>query len=111
MGRALRRLTGTLLESRYQRAIAVSPAAARFAALAWRGPITIIPNGVSTAVYSAPVAAAHPTSAGALRLLFVGAFADPRKGLRYLLEAVAQLRARGLALVRQEYLAAVAARR
>jgi phosphatidyl-myo-inositol alpha-mannosyltransferase len=76
-----------------QRAIAVSSAAADYAAATWSRPITIIPNGVSTQFFSP----APSTSSEALRLLFVGRLSDERKGIKYLLEAFREARTSGVA--------------
>lgn len=81
----------------YQRAIAVSEPARRWAAPSWKNPIAIIPNGVS--VRSFRPDARPPQGDGPLRLLFVGKLTDPRKGFRYAVEAFARLRARGMAVV------------
>jgi phosphatidylinositol alpha-mannosyltransferase len=75
-----------------QRAIAVSSAAADYAGGTWSRPITIIPNGVSTQLFSP----GPPTSPEALRLLFVGRLSDERKGVKYLLEALHEARQRGI---------------
>lgn len=78
----------------FHRAIAVSEPAASHARPAWRRPMTIIPNGIDTAVFQ-PVPA---TPSKELRLLFVGPLDAERKGFRYLLEAYRNLRARGVAV-------------
>ncbi|HZL20404.1 MAG TPA: glycosyltransferase family 4 protein [Polyangia bacterium] len=75
-----------------QRAIAVSSAAADYAGGTWSRPITIIPNGVSTQLFSP----GPPTSSKALRLLFVGRLSDERKGVKFLLEALREARQRGI---------------
>jgi phosphatidylinositol alpha-mannosyltransferase len=96
--RAVRRAAGGLvLGRRFQRAIAVSAPAAEFAASHWAGPMTVIPNGVPIATFTPPPAGLEPLEAGGpLRLLFVGHWRDPRKGLRHLLDALDSLRAGGL---------------
>lgn len=94
-------------------AIAVSAAAAEFARDVFRGPVQLVPNGIDGASFartSPPVPAPTPvgdgdaddrslTTTGAasepLRLLFVGRYDEPRKGLRFLLAAAALIRARG----------------
>lgn len=120
----LRRLIGRLLFPRLQRAIAVSSSAARYAAASWKRPLTIIPNGVPTAMFcpdegtsadaralsqsntshqagavSALPPSPPPLSPDApstpLRLLFVGRLADRRKGARTMLAAYARLCAAG----------------
>jgi phosphatidylinositol alpha-mannosyltransferase len=79
------------------RGIAVSDAAARTARHAWPRPVTIIPNGVDTSVFSPTTFdAAHSSKPGPTRLLFVGHWQDPRKGLPILLEAFDRLRASGV---------------
>jgi phosphatidylinositol alpha-mannosyltransferase len=78
----------------YDRGIAVSPAAADYAGVTFKKPLTIIPNGIRTELYSPGRA---PTSGAPLRLLFVGHWRDSRKGLPYLLEACGKLRDRGVA--------------
>lgn len=82
----------------YDRGIAVSPAAARLARETFSKPLAIIPNGIDTSTYDiACVRSAHPGSGQLLRLLFVGHWRDPRKGLRYLLDACSRLTERGIA--------------
>jgi phosphatidylinositol alpha-mannosyltransferase len=83
-----------LSERFYDHSLTVSEAAKRHASYAWRKPLTIVPNGVSTNVFvPGPV---RKRADGTLRLLFVGRLSDERKGLRYMLEAYQQLRARGV---------------
>ena len=76
-----------------QRAIAVSSAAADYAGGTWSRPITVIPNGVSTQLFSP----GPSTSSEALRVLFVGRLSDERKGVKYLLEAFREARKGGVA--------------
>lgn len=87
----------------FQRGIAVSTAAARYAEAAWSRPLSIIPNGTDTSFFAPsaqkPAAGALPViggdrQAGPLKLLFVGQWTDKRKGLPVLLEAFARLKAR-----------------
>ena len=92
-GRRLsRRLFAPFLHG-FDRAIAVSEPAARYAKLSWRRPMTIISNGVDADFF-------HPRAehrvAPTTRLLFVGQWTDERKGLHVLLRAHELLRARGL---------------
>ncbi len=69
----------------FDRAIAVSEPAARFAGRVWKRPLAIIPNGVPTRVFRPPVVGA--ARSGPLRLLFVGRLGDKRKGIRYMIDA------------------------
>ena len=75
----------------FQRAIAVSKPAARYASAAWRDELEVIPNGIATDVFT-PLArgARRP---GPFRFLFVGRLADERKGARVAIEAFRRLRA------------------
>ena len=84
----VRRLASGLTYHRFERAIAVSKPAAEYAAQVWRRPIEVIPNGVPTSVFVPPANDQAGTSPeGPLRVLFVGNWRDPRKGLRHLMEA------------------------
>jgi phosphatidylinositol alpha-mannosyltransferase len=76
----------------FQRAIAVSGSAASHAGHAWKRPIAIVPNGISTHDFQPALAAPSKE----LRLLFVGHLDAERKGFRYLLEAYGELRERGV---------------
>ncbi|MBI5543383.1 MAG: glycosyltransferase family 4 protein [Deltaproteobacteria bacterium] len=87
-----RRFFGTTLLPWFQRAIAVSPAASRYASQAWKGPLSIIPNGVPTSLFRP----APPRDQLPLRLLFVGRLGDERKGVRFLIEAYERLQRRGV---------------
>ena len=89
----MRRAWGATIFPFFQRAIAVSEPAARYARLAWSRDLTIIPNGVPTDIFTPPVA---PIQRDTVRLLFVGRIGDRRKGARYLFEAYRGLLARGL---------------
>jgi len=77
--------------------IAVSRQAKRFSRAIYRGRTAVIPNGVDLSRFApdaapgAPVAHPH----GRLRILFVGRFAEPRKGFSVLLEAAALLEQQG----------------
>jgi phosphatidylinositol alpha-mannosyltransferase len=77
----------------FDRAIAVSEPAARYAQLSWRRPMSIISNGVDADFF-------HPRAeqpvAPSSRILFVGQWTDERKGLQVLLRAHELLRANGL---------------
>ena len=93
MLRWARRAWGATLFPWIQRAIAVSAPAARYASVAWRRELSIIPNGVPTDIFTPPVTHHHGTQ---VKLLFVGRIGDPRKGARFLFEAYAGLVARKL---------------
>ena len=96
--KAARQLCAPLILPFIGRAIAVSKPAARYASDNWRGPISIIPNGVATDVFhpGARTGASWRPGDGVLRLLYIGRLSDDRKGLRFLLEAYGRLRARGI---------------
>jgi phosphatidylinositol alpha-mannosyltransferase len=96
-----RRAWGATIFPWFQRAIAVSEPAARYASWAWQRPLSIIPNGVPTDIFTPKVTNGHnPTSNGhnghvaPVKLLFVGRIGDRRKGARYLFEAYRNLVAR-----------------
>jgi phosphatidylinositol alpha-mannosyltransferase len=92
-----RRVMGRRLFPRFDRAIAVSPPAADYAARAWTRTVAVIPNGVPSRMFR-PADSGMSTRPPSLRLLFVGSWRDGRKGLPVLLQAVARLRARELAV-------------
>jgi phosphatidylinositol alpha-mannosyltransferase len=112
VSRVARALLARLLFPSLSAAIAVSRAAADYAAPVWRRPLAIIPNGVPTAMYhpngnhssngSSPHAgngrATAPEARDPVRLLFVGSWRDRRKGLPVLLEAFRRLREAGHAI-------------
>jgi phosphatidyl-myo-inositol alpha-mannosyltransferase len=79
----------------YHQGIAVSDAAARYAAVAWARPLAIVPNGVECD-FLAPPPLASSRSVGAIRLLFVGQWMDERKGLSVLLDACRRVLPRGI---------------
>jgi phosphatidylinositol alpha-mannosyltransferase len=79
--------------SRIDFGIAVSRAAKAFSRAIYRGRTAIVPNGVDLSRFTA--ASSPSTPSGAPRALFVGRFAEPRKGLPMLLDAVALLRSQG----------------
>ena len=83
---------------RVDRAIAVSREAKRFSRTVYRGRTAVIPNGVDLSRFRPSRREPDARGPRALRVLFVGRFAEPRKGLRVLVEAVRLLRARGLAI-------------
>jgi phosphatidylinositol alpha-mannosyltransferase len=95
--RVAREVLARLLFPSLTAAIAVSPAAAAYAALVWRRPLPIIPNGVPTATYH-PNGDAPPGPGQPVRLLFVGNWRDRRKGLPVLLDAYRRLREAGHAI-------------
>ncbi|HEY3886241.1 MAG TPA: glycosyltransferase family 4 protein, partial [Vicinamibacterales bacterium] len=84
--------------------IAVSDVAAAFARRVFAGPIDVVPNGIDSAMFATPTAPHGDDSLivsrkpGPLRLLFVGRFDEPRKGLRHFLRAAAVIRGRGYGL-------------
>jgi len=96
--RTVRRTLGASMRRRIDRTIAVSPAAARFARLAWAGPMTVIPNGVPLSLFRDDGPPRERAKGPAARLLFVGNWRDARKGVKYLLEAYRRLRAEGMPL-------------
>jgi len=90
---AARRIFAPLILPFISRGLAVSEPASRHARIDWRGPLQVIPNGIFTQAFPP---GAHRTTRSTLRLLFVGRALDERKGLAYLLEAVARARAMGV---------------
>jgi phosphatidylinositol alpha-mannosyltransferase len=91
-----RQFSGSTIFPWFKRAIAVSEPAARYAASAWKRPMTIIPNGVPTDLFTPPDIHANNE---VVRLLFVGRIGDKRKGARILFEAYRGLLARKLPVV------------
>jgi phosphatidyl-myo-inositol alpha-mannosyltransferase len=89
-----RKLWGAITFPQYDRCIAVSPAAADTAHVAFDGPLAIIPNGIRTELYAVGRA---PVAGVPLSILFVGHWRDSRKGLPILLDACAKLSERGVA--------------
>ena len=87
-----RRLFAPFLHG-FDRAIAVSEPAARYARLNWRRPFSIISNGVDADFFYPRV---QPAVSSGGRILFVGQWTDERKGLHVLLRAHELLRANGL---------------
>jgi phosphatidylinositol alpha-mannosyltransferase len=77
-------------------AVAVSKAAAEYAGRFWKRPLPVVPNGVPTGIFIPPAAPRPPRPAGPVRLLFVGNWRDPRKGLQVLLAAYRSLRSEGI---------------
>jgi phosphatidylinositol alpha-mannosyltransferase len=94
--RAARRILANWMFHRFERGIAVSEPAAEYAGRVWTRPLEVIPNGVPTRTFHPPEDDAKAGLEGTLRLLFVGHWRDPRKGLPYLMEAHRRLRADGM---------------
>jgi phosphatidylinositol alpha-mannosyltransferase len=97
--RALRTVASAGL-SRIDAGIAVSRAAKRFSRAIYRGRTAVVPNGVdlSRFAFERLAGAEAPPAVSPqrpLRVLFVGRFGEPRKGLSSLLDAVALLRGQG----------------
>ena len=88
-----RRVFGATIFPWFQRTIAVSPAAARYARAAWSRELEIIPNGVPTQIFVPP--ATERADDGVTKLLFVGRLGDPRKGATFAIEAYRMLLERG----------------
>jgi len=88
------RFFGALQFPFFARGLAVSQAAAEYAARAWKRPLALVPNGVDPELF-APAARVNPRSR-TLRLLFVGRLGDTRKGWKVMLEAYQRLLANGL---------------
>jgi phosphatidylinositol alpha-mannosyltransferase len=82
----------------FDRGIAVSAPAARYARVAWPRPLAIVANGVDAEFFH-PAQARRPLRSGPHRVLFVGQWTDARKGFPHLLAAHRLLRARGLEVV------------
>ncbi|MFT4040033.1 MAG: glycosyltransferase family 4 protein [Thermomicrobiales bacterium] len=77
----------SFMMSRLDARIAVSPPARDFVSQYFEGPYDTIPNGIDVARFQN----AEPfpwANDGTPRLLFVGRFNEPRKGLKYLLRAL-----------------------
>jgi phosphatidylinositol alpha-mannosyltransferase len=72
--------------------IAVSPAAYRFASRYFPGKYEIIPNGVDLHRFSVQAEPLPQFADGKLNILYLGRI-EPRKGLKYLLHAIPQIRA------------------
>lgn len=72
--------------------IAVSPAAQRFAAVAFKAPIAVIPNGIDLDVFTPSADDESRRDDARVRFLFVGHHRDVRKGLDVLLRAFAAVR-------------------
>ncbi len=81
----------------FQRAIAVSEPAAKYASMVWKRPMSVIPNGVPTGIFTPAPTKLYDTaeSSSPLRLLFVGRIGDRRKGAKYMFDAYRMLLERG----------------
>jgi phosphatidylinositol alpha-mannosyltransferase len=90
--RLARKFWGMIAFPSYDRGIAVSPAAAETARVAFKKQLAIIPNGIRPELYKP----GGPQTRGPLKLLFVGHWRDSRKGLPVLLEACKLLREKGV---------------
>jgi len=91
------RLSAPLVLSHYQRGMAVSQPAAHLVRRVWRRPLSIIPNGVHTDVFTPAPSfdVTHPVAPGRpLRLFFCARLSDERKGFVDLLRAYTILRER-----------------
>lgn len=84
MGRPLLRRFFERLHTR----IAVSPSAFEYISQYFGGDYEIIPNGVDFRRFSIPRPPIHWMRDGRPTILFVGRFEEPRKGLRWLLQAL-----------------------
>ncbi|MBI5482559.1 MAG: glycosyltransferase family 4 protein [Deltaproteobacteria bacterium] len=94
-----RRFWSALSYPFFQRGIAVSTPAERFARYTWKKPLTIIPNGVPTTVYTPrPLETPEAVARRPVRLIFVGRWRDPRKGMSCLIDAYRRLIAAGHSL-------------
>jgi phosphatidyl-myo-inositol alpha-mannosyltransferase len=84
--------------------IAVSRVAATFASRVFGGSLRLIPNGIDLSTFGASSRNRLSTLGHSdqknqsLRVLFVGRYDEPRKGLRYLLAAAAMIRESGRAI-------------
>lgn len=98
--RASRRVVGRWLYQHVHAGIAVSPGAARLARAGFAKDLQIVPNGVDNDTFRPDgpnFLSPWPSQLAKdpFRLLFVGGLRHPRKGARYLLEALQALRAQG----------------
>lgn len=74
--------------SRLDGRIAVSEPARELVSQYFEGPYEIIPNGIDIDRYGSHVEPFSWATDGVPRILFVGRFAEPRKGFKYLLQAM-----------------------
>ncbi|MCA9878887.1 MAG: glycosyltransferase family 4 protein [Thermomicrobiales bacterium] len=77
----------SFMMSRLDARIAVSPPARDFVSQYFQGPYDIIPNGIDVARFQ-DIEPFPWANDGTPRILFVGRFNEPRKGLKYLLRAL-----------------------
>ena len=82
----------TFVLSRLDGRITVSEPAHDLIGQYFDGPYEIIPNGIDVERYGAHVAPFPWAADGVPRILFVGRFAEPRKGFKYLLQAMPMVR-------------------
>ncbi len=88
-------LSAPFLLPHFQRGIVVSSAAERLVQKVWRRPLSIVPNGVQTDVFTPAPGyehAHHVDRDNPLRLFFCARLSDKRKGFADLLRAYAILR-------------------
>ncbi len=83
LGRVAKKLTARL---------AVSEPASQYASRYFPGKYTIIPNGIDVERFSVPTERPSVFRKHYTNILFVGRLSEPRKGLRYLLEAYSLLK-------------------
>ena len=97
--RAGQKVFGALQYPFYARGLAVSQAAAEYAGRAWKRPLSIVPNGVDTELFSPSGELPRHREEAPLhrevRLLFVARLADARKGWSVMLQAYQRLLASG----------------
>lgn len=91
-----RKLWGATMFPFFQRAIAVSEPARRYASMVWKRPLSVIPNGVPTGIFTPAPTKLYAEGSAPIKLLFVGRIGDARKGARYMFEAFKMLRERGV---------------
>lgn len=90
-----RRLWAPTMFPFFQRAIAVSEPAKKYASMVWKRPLEVIPNGVPTGIFT-PAPTKLFEAEAPMKLLFVGRIGDKRKGARYMFDAYRALRERGV---------------
>jgi len=74
------------------------PRGYRYASMVWKRPLSVIPNGVPTGIFTPAPTKLHdaPNGDAPMRLLFVGRIGDARKGARYMFDAYKMLQERGV---------------